>query len=390
MLKLTINTRESDNIKTVQLIDTFNFVKLHLQYDSVASTFEFELSFDPQDKKQREIASVSHIHEASFYYVHLKPGRFQDINYDPQVTNDELLMTGFLLSQGFHHSSKPNTVKIGGYSKAGALEDSDISIDKFPLESVGKTFKQIVEAILKTSPGKKGFNFGFVVDKLGNQDGNTVFEQEQSADKSFDKSTAPESKSIKVYLAELATQKNIVLSHTPQGDLLVTAPNVDGKSILDITTIGMNGVMDIELIYNGQPLHSEITVIRQADEDGGNAAEFTILNPLVPIVYRPKVVTLTSGNDITIGKAARNELGSELKAISLRVTLDKGVINDKFIFPNNIITVTDPEVYLYNKTRWLIDSIDFEQSSEGEKIVLNCVLPCVYSGSIINPFIDPH
>jgi hypothetical protein len=392
-VKLTINARQSDNMKPVQEIEKFNSIDITLEYDSIASKFEFEMAFDPNNKKDAEIASVSHIHEGSIYYVHDKPGKFKDLKYRDAVTTNELLITGFLLSQGFRHSAAPNLVKIGGYSKPGALEDSDIPIDKFPLESNGKSFKQIAQSILKTSPGKKGFNFGFRVDKLGNKDGNTLFVESKSVDEDYEKSTAPESKSIKEYLSELATQKDIILSHTPQGDLLVTAPNINGKPILDIKGIGFNGVIDLDLVYNGQPLHSEITVVRQADEDGGNAAEYTILNPLVPIVYRPKVVSLTSGNDITVEKAALNELRNELKAISLIVTLDRGAVNGKFIFPNNIITVTDREIYLYEKTRWIIGKINFREDASGEKMVLTCYLPAAFGGPVnskTNPFIDPH
>lgn len=386
-IKLTINTRQSDNIKTVQQIDKFNSVKLHLQYDSIASTFEFDLSFDPTDRRQAEIVSVSHMHECSIYYVHARSGNHKDTNYRDVYTTDELTITGFLLSQGFYRSVKPKPVKVGGYSKSGALEDSDISIDKYPLESNGKTFKQIVTSILTPSPGQKGFNFGFKISPISQGTG-VVFAEAQSADESYDKSTAPESKTIKAYFTELASQKNIVLSHTPQGDLLITSANINGKSILDVTKIGVNGVMGYEVVYNGQGLHSQITVIRQADEDNGNAAEYTIYNPLVPIVYRPRVVSLTSGNDISIQKAARNELGNELKAISLKVELDRGSINSKFIFPNQILTITDPEVFLYPKTRWLIESVDFEQDAQGEKMTLNCVLPSVYGGPVTNPFVD--
>lgn len=392
-IKLTINARQSDNISPIQEIDKFNSIEVELEYDSIASKFEFALAFDPNSKKQAEIVSVSHIHEGSIYYVHEKPGRFKDLNYKESITPNELLITGFLLSQGFKHSAVPNLVRVGGYSKPGALEDSDIPIDKYPLESNGKTFKQIVQSILKPSPGKKGFNFGFRVDKLGNKDGNTVFVESQSVDEDYEKSTGPESKSIKEYFSELATQKDIILSHTPQGDLLVTAPNINGKPILDIKGIGFDGITDIDLVYNGQPLHSEITVIRQADEDGGNAAEYTIFNPLVPIVYRPRVVSLTSGTDISVEKAALNELRNELKAISLIVTMDRGAVNNKFIFPNNIITITDREVYLYKKTRWIIGKISFKQDASGEKMILTCYLPAAFGGPInsnTNPFINPH
>src|SRR6185312_13981252 len=190
---VVINARQSNDLSApVQQIDRFNNIKLHLQYDSVASTFEFELTFDPSNKKDAELISLSHMHECSIYYVHSNVGNFKDINYKNSVTNKELLFTGTMLSNSFGHSSKPTTLKVAGYSRPGALEDCDIPVSKYPLESNGKTFRQIVSGILSKS-GSKGFNFKMVVDKLGNKDGNTVFVEEQSADLVDEKSTAPES-----------------------------------------------------------------------------------------------------------------------------------------------------------------------------------------------------
>ncbi|NBR25516.1 MAG: hypothetical protein EBU08_17415, partial [Micrococcales bacterium] len=57
-----------------------------------------------------------------------------------------------------------------------------------------------------------------------------------------------------------------------------------------------------------QGIHSAITLMKQADSDGGNAGEVTVYNPYSPIVFRPTVATQGSGDDNDTTTAARAEL----------------------------------------------------------------------------------
>jgi prophage tail gpP-like protein len=372
MILLKVN----DRIK-LRNIKFFNDDKISLKYDSLASTFAFAMEFDPDNKEHAELACVSHIHECKLIYEH-------------EDKSEELLITGFMLSQAFQDDAKSHLANISGYTKTGVLEDCDIPISIYPLESNGLTFREIVQKVIKPfgDPRKGGFKF---IVRSGKAD--SKFTEDQKVDRKIDKSTAPESKNIKEYLTELATQKNLVLSHTPEGNLLVTTANTGGKPLFEIDADRNPGVgyVSMSLVYNGQPMHSEITVIRQADIDGGNSAEYTIKNPLVPIVFRPRVVSLTSGDDVTIEEAARNELGKELKAITLNIVMDRATINKKFITPNNTIIVRNRKLFLYNKTKWFIEGVDFNGDAEKETVTLTCVLTYVYNNQTpVNPFVDPH
>lgn len=369
-LVLKVNTRQSNTGDPIRTVKYFTDFKMSLKYDSVASTFAFGFYFDPSNVEHAEIACVSHMHECQIFY------------------DEELLITGFTLSQTLVHSSVPELVQIGGYSKPGVLEDCDIPTKMYPLESNGKTFRQIVQRLI--SP----FNFEFKITDLAKKDANTRFTITEKADKEIPKSTAPESQNIKSYLTELATQKNLILTHDEFGNLLITEANTKAKPLFVFDgAVGMEGITKLTLSYGGQALHSHITVIRQADQDGGNAAEYTIRNPFVPVAatYRPKVTTLTSGDDVTIEEAARNELAKELKAIVLKVEMDRGKIDGKFIRPNNTIIVKDREIFLYKKVTWFIESVDFEIDPKGEKCSLTCVPVYVYDNKTPeNFFVDPH
>ena len=52
-------------------------------------------------------------------------------------------------------------------------------------------------------------------------------------------------------------------------------------------------------------------------------------------------------------------------------------MDNKILKPNNIITVTNPEIYLFKKSNWFIESIDYKGDQNINTAVLNCVLPCV-------------
>lgn len=343
----------------------FNSFSLNLKYDSVASTFAFNFYFDPKNKEHAELACVSHFHEAIVEH------------------NGETLITGYILSQVFNSSAKKELVQVGGYSKPGVLEDCEIPTSLYPLQTDGLTFREIAQRLI--SP----FKLKMKVDEIARRDASQGITVTEKADKKIDKSTAAESQNIKSYLTELAAQRNIVLSHNEFGDLLLTEANTAQKPILhfDSGLIGTN----MSMSFSGQGLHSHITVIKQADDEGGNAGEVTIANPYVPIVYRPKVITQTSGDDITIDETAKNALAAELKNIVLTITTDRWEVDGKIIRPNNIVTVTDPELFIYQKTDWFIEEVSFTGDSKKTTAVLKCVLPEVYNGKTPkNIFVNPH
>jgi prophage tail gpP-like protein len=374
---LKVNTRQSNTGDVIRTVRFFNEFKMNLKYDAIADAFSFAFYFDPNNPEHAEVACVSHYHECSIYY------------------DDELLINGYMLSQGFKASPNPELVQIGGYSKAGVFEDCDIPTNMYPLESTGLSFRQICQKILNnfnTHIRSKENQFKLVIADIAQSEASSAIVKK--VDKTIPKSTAKESQNIKSYLTGLATQKNLVLSHTPKGDLLITEANTGGEPLFDYDeSIGMVGVTDMFLNFNGQGMHSHITVIMQASQDGGNAGEYTIRNPFVPVaaVFRPKVIILSSGDDITIQEAAENELRKELKSIVLTINLDRGKINGKFIRPNNTCKVKGKSVFLYKSVKWFIESVAFDVNADTEKSVLTCVPTYVYSKETpINFFVDVH
>lgn len=376
-ITLKINTRQSDTGDKIRTVRFFNDFEMNLKYDSIADTFSFTFLFNPNNPEHAEIACVSHYHECAIYY------------------DNELLINGYMLSQGFRDTAKPELVHIGGYSKAGVFEDCDVPTSLYPLESNGLSLRAICQRILNnfnTHIRSKEGKFKLFVAPISRTAASSRIVEKMDA--TIPKSTAKESENIKSYLTGLATKKNLVLSHTPEGDLLITEANTEALPVFDYDdTKQMVGFVEMDLQFNGQAMHSHITVIRQASQDGGNAAEYTIRNPFVPVaaVFRPKTIVMSSGDDVTIKEFAENELRKELKAITLSITLDRGKLNGIFIRPNNTCRVKNRKIFLYKSVRWFIESVNFKVNSGQETSILTCVPTYVYSDEKpVNFFVDIH
>jgi prophage tail gpP-like protein len=325
-------------------IEFFNSFALSLKYDSVGSAFSFNFYFNPENPEHKELACIGHYHLATLEH------------------NGELILSGYILNEDFNSSEKKQLVSFAGYSFPGVLEDCEIPPQLYPLQSDGLTLREIASKLIAP------FRLKMAVD-------NSV---SSKMDMVIAKTTAKETQSIKSYLTELAAQKNIIISHNAAGELLFTEAKANQKPILNFD--GGVPFTSMGFSFKGQPMHSHITVMKQADSDGGNAGEFTIRNPYVPFVYRPKVVIQNSGEDIDTEKAARNILSEELKNLQLIIVTDRWEIDGKIIKPNNIISVKNPEIYLYENTDWFVETIDFIGDQEKLVATMKCVLPEVYNG----------
>lgn len=346
------------NHRTAKPVDVkyFSGLQVSHKFDSVASTFSFNFKYDETNRDQIELACVSHFHEVI-------------VEHD-----GETLLTGYLLSQVFNDSKKTELVQFAGYSKPGVFENCEIPPDLYPLQSDGLTIRQIAQKIVSY------FKIKMIVDSsVGGK-----------MDVAIPTTTSKETQNIKSYLTELCKQRGIIVSHNVLGDLVFTVASTSKKPIFHVEQ-GLIAT-DISLTFNGESMHSHITVMKEADDSGGNAGQYTIANPYVPIVYRPRVMTSSSGDDITIEDCAKIALAAELKTgVVLKITTDRWKVNGKVILSNNIITVISPKNFIFKKTEFFIEQVDFSGDAKKEIATLTCVLPEVYNGKTPkNIFVDPH
>lgn len=330
-----------------QVFDFFNNLKVTLKYASVGSTFSFSGLFKPENRDNRGL---------------FKPLTYPIVKILDQ--DNKRLITGRVTSNGFQDSSVKALSQINGYSLPGVLEDCPIPPTLYPLQHDGKSLKEITESIIQP------FGLNLVISRSVQDLANEV----------YPKTTADEKQTIKSYLDELASQKNIVISHTDGGSLLFTKARTNVGPIATF----LGGIPEVKMLLtvDGRRMHNEITVQKQVDLDDDNAGEETINNPFVSI-FRPTIKTQNSGNDIDTALAARNALSSELRAIVLNIEVDRWTWNADgkvTMKPNNIILVHNHHIHLYQFTRFFVESIVFTGSPDSEKATLTCVIPEVYNG----------
>jgi prophage tail gpP-like protein len=337
----------NDRIRTRKL-EFFTTFHVHLKYDAIASDFKFDYIFNPDNIELKEMSCVAHYHVC--YIEH----------------EGKRLLTGYVLSNNFKDSAEANPASLAGYSLTGFLEDCQIiPTQSAPLQSDKLSLREIAEKFIRP------FNLSIVIDPVVA----TAMEEK------FDETTAKEKQSIKSYLSELAAQKNIVLSHDELGRLVFTRPSSKRTPVFNFEN-NIPGV-SMELIFNGQGMHSDIIAFQQQDPDEEiPESEFSIKNPYVPFVYRPRSVVQTSGDANDTSNAARNALSIELKGLQLIIDTDRWDVDGVVWKPGMLITAINPRVYLYKKSTWFISDVEFIKTPEKTTCKLTCVIPEVFTGEI--------
>lgn len=346
-------------------IDKYNFVHVSLRFDGVGSTFSFVDYFNPSLAAHKEI--------------------FRPCSYSPvEVSLDgQLLITGTLLNHAFKSSAKKHLTNLAGYSRTGVIEDCTIK-ETDQTQMLNMSLVEIATRLLKP------FNLVVKVDAS----------VQSVCDEKIATSEIDQYQTIKSYLAEIASQKNVVLSHTAKGELLFTRANGNKSPIYHFEDKGTWTNMDLNV--DGQRLHSIINIKGQVNAGTPDAsADAQILNPYLDNTrfgighggyfpkFRPMVYQQTASTDPnTQPLSARKKLGNELKdAIRLTVDIATWKLNGKIPMPGDIITVTNPDLFLYQKTKFFIEAIDFKGDETSDTATLQCVLPESFSSDkIVNIF----
>ena len=314
-MKLLINNKE---------FNFFSSYSVTLKYNAIASSFSFTGVYD-------------------FLSAFLTYSQVKILN-----DSNELLITGTIVNETRSKGVKPTQLTCSGYSFCGVLEDVSIPLSLYPLQSDNRNLFEIIKRFTD--------KFGISVIKQGS-------EIESALTKQYDKSTAEASDSIKSYINNLCSQRGIILTHDKHGNLVLS------KGDIIPTAIKIENVISYSLTVNGQALHSEISVIRQAAINNPDGGEFTIYNSNVK-AFRPKVKILSDGDLFDVETAAKNELRAEL------ATLQLSIESKDFFKPGQVIELeVDPKVP-YKK--WFIEETTITGTTKGEKYNYKAVPAEVY------------
>ncbi len=383
----------------------FKACTIYLKHDSPASTFTLSVYYDPDDALHNIIYRPFSYHRVEIFVKGVK------------------VLTGTLLSPRLSDGPQRDWDDFSGYALPGILEDTciidtadEITVDEAnqtaavpeaPLEYSGLTLEDIATRVIR----KQGISL--VVDEEVRKDPNFAVP--------FNKVSVKPEQTVTRLLDDLCRRKNIVLSHTPNGELLLTrakanklltnqysyvkerpvggegqafseGPAVAATERAILFDFSAGQYLKIGLSANGQSMHRVIQVIKQvsAESTGGGSPDGAAINPYVPADSRGlrfRRVVQTLGDESDVIPTARMLVGNELKNIKLTIRCQGHVLNGHLITPNQMITVMNKRLHLRRKSKWFIQEVVLHKEGEEEVSEITAVLPeCFNNEKIINVF----
>lgn len=359
--------------------DKWSNLAVSLMHASVGSSFSFDMYFDPSNPVHKKI---------------LLPGAYNEVTIvsDPtkQHKKGELLLTGVLLSPSFDSSAVKKLTTCSGYSRTQVLQDCEWAAAFPTTQANGQSLFTLAQMACN--------QFGLSLNPFQPvpSEANEVLAQLDVPN---------EGESVSDYLADIAMDFDIVLSHDNAGNLVLTKA-ADTAPIYRFAG-NMPGV-SIKLQFDGQAMHSHII----AKAQGGDQTSVILDNPYVvqrfnyrnaainngnilnakvgglnilnefSSGFRPKVVyqTKSEKTNVSIDKVARQALSDELRALKVQIQVSSWTLNGKVIRPNTYVTVNAPECFLYCDTKLFVEQVDFIGSPDEETAIISCVVPEVYNG----------
>lgn len=320
--------------------ENFNDFSLSSSLDSVASSFAFTVRFDSKDEDHKKLFRPLSFHRVEFY---------NDSN--------QKFFTGTIISHSFNSKEVPELLSVSGYSLPGILEDVNVPYSSYPLESNSSNLRDICQKLLK--PFALEFRIYPSVRK--------------SALTNYKKTVAEPAETIKDYLSKLAAQRDIIISHDIHGRLIFVKPNPNAKPVRFYT---VENTTTMSLSVDGQSLHSDLTIIRQPGKENTRLTpQDSISNPMVK-QFRPSVRVMSSGEETDTKKGVENYLADELKAIKVNIEVNRW----DGMFTGDIVEVQNPEIFLYQRTRFMVESTTINQNSSGRTMSISLVLPETFAG----------
>lgn len=340
----------------IKIID----LELNESLDSVASTFSVDAFFDYQNQQ-------------------LKP-LFTPLLYNLiEIFDDEhqLMLTGTILNHDFDLKSNDEPISLSGYSLPGVIEDCNIPYSMYPLESLKMNLGEITRKLIDP------FGLKLIIDDSVARDVNLI----------YSKSVCKPEDSIKEYISKLAAQRNVIVSHTKEGHLLMFRPDIKSDSVYDFSE---QNTTSMTLSVNGQGMHSDLTILRQPRlkrKQREKQKEFlpgqvktvktkpkpqyydTLKNPMIK-VFRPAVKKMTEGEDTSTESAVRNYMADELRNIQFSIEIDRWERINK----GDIITINSNVIPIQNKIRLMVDSLSRIINSSEKRMTINAVLPESFTG----------
>ena len=288
----------------------------------------------------------------------------------------EPLFTGTMVGVNPKVDANSRTVEVTGYSLPGVLCDCTAPVafgkrarSRNPAGAIPLEFKQLDLRQIATS-----LCLPFEIDVVFLDPPGTPFPQ--AAIKVEEK--------IHSFLAELAKQRNLVMTNSDKGELVFWRSISAGKPVAKFVA-GQSPLTSISAEFSPQEYYSEITGFAPAKRRKGGS-RYTYQNPfLPPPAFRPMSCRFDDTEKGDAPEATRAKVGrmfanmASFKIEGIPTWRDpKGNIWK----PNTTVTVLAPDVMIYRETELLIRTVVLKQFANEVSATLELCLPGAFSGEI--------
>lgn len=312
-------------------------IRLSFALDNISSA-EFDAPFDYNDLNFREA---------------FKPFSFKPISVS---INDQLLFNGTMAVVNPSFDTQSSKVAVGAYALPGVLGDCPTPYVNFKKLYQKQDLYQITEDLLRPY----GLNF----------------KTELSAGPVFKKVTKEPDQTVMDFLAELAKERNQLISNTIEGDLLFRQAIESGVPTAFLVQ-GESPLLSVSANFSPNNYYSEITGLKPITVRAKRKIQFTLTNTLLQGVVRPHVFDAPDTRDVDLLESVKGKVG-RMFGNMLSYTVSVATWRDGFgdlWQPNTIVRVKAPGAMIYNPTDFLIRNVTLRQGVDGDTAELDCVLP---------------
>ncbi len=344
-----LNSNDSSESKVVVLINGKRFKF----WDSAVITRSLD-SFDTIELSAPMDASNVEFRKA-----------FRQLSFDRIVVmvDGEPLFTGTVVSITPDITDRLKVVEISGYSLPGVLNDCTPPASVYPAQEFSD---QGLTDIAKVVAGWFGLGVSSDVGQ------GVVFKTVAcNADKK-----------VLSFLTGLAQQRNLIISNTSRGRLLITQSTNVGSPVATLKQ-GEPPLMTATPKFKPQQYFSHVTGIapESLESDG---AQFTLRNNRLSGVIRPLTFIARDADFSNLQAAVKSKAGrmfGNVVSYSIEVSTwyDPG---GKLWSPNTTLVLHAPDVMIYKPFEFIIRSVEFEIDSESKTALIILSLPGVFSGEL--------
>lgn len=330
------------------------------------SAVEFTAPFESDRREFRELFRPFEFKEME---VRIAPGEDQGASGSllAAAVDPTTVFKGRML--GIDPSSTPNSseVAVTAYSLPGVLQDCTAPTTALPVEFSGLKLDVIARAVADA--------YGLEV----------VFEEDPGA--AFDKVKLDIEQKQFDFLANLARQRNLVVSSTKAGQLLFQKSIQPGNPVARLAQ-GSQPLLNVTANFEPQNYFSEMTAFvsarkRRKGVKARKGSNFTVDNPRLDVL-RPLNFKVPDTEEAGAPEAANAKLGRMFGNVA-SYQLDLATWRDPqgdLWEPNTTITVNYPDAMIYGEFEFLIRSVQLHQDAGNQNASLNVVLPGSFSGEI--------